>query len=73
MKTPRFKIFVLIVVECGDGAELGEGGGIGSGVALDGVDRISDGLGRGGVAKAPAGHGVGLAETVDGICSILPC
>jgi len=57
---------LLVALESGDGAVLGEGGGVGGGVALQHVDGGSDFLRSGGVTEAPAGHGVGFGETVDG-------
>ena len=47
-------------------AVLGEGADVGRGVVLDHLDGLGDGSRGGGVAQAPAGHGVALGKAVDG-------
>ena len=57
-----------VLVAAGDGrggGVLGDGVGVGRGMALEGGHGLDDLLGAGGVADAPAGHGIGLGNAVD--------
>lgn len=56
---------LLVTLESGNRAILGEAGRVAGGVALDCVNRVSDFLWSGCVAQAPASHSVGLGETID--------
>ncbi len=69
---PAFGVFgepagevLLGAVEGGDGAFLGEAGGIGRGMALDGVDGFGDGIRGGEKAQTPTGHGPGFGEAMN--------
>ena len=54
-----------------DGGVLGDRTSVGGGVALERIDRLGNVFGCGEVSHAPACHGIGLGNAVDGDCQIL--